>query len=187
MSRIFPLQTGPFIDSAHPLIVRGEVDELPAAMFRHRIASKLTSLVAAPLGPVGPGFPAQVIGTSAAVRQSGMPEMFDALMYAARRELMEEAGTARATLLRESDRWRAYDLPPKIAATSWGGRYKGPTQLWYLFRFDGTDADIDLLTHGEPEFAEWRWLDEAAIMTSIVPFKRPIYQDVFDEFRADLG
>ena len=47
MSRIFPLQTGPFIDSAHPLIVRGEVDELPAAMFRHRIASKLTSLVAA--------------------------------------------------------------------------------------------------------------------------------------------
>lgn len=45
--RVFPLQTGPFIDSAHPLIVRGEVDELPTAMFRHRISSKLTSLVAA--------------------------------------------------------------------------------------------------------------------------------------------
>lgn len=108
-------------------------------------------------------------------------------LVAARRELMEEAGTARATLLRESDRWRAYDLPPEIAATSWGGRYKGQTQRWYLFRFDGTDADIDLLTHGEPEFAEWRWLDETAIMASIVPFKRPIYQDVFDEFRTDFA
>ncbi|GAA5868785.1 hypothetical protein JCM3774_003893 [Rhodotorula dairenensis] len=39
--------TGPFIDSAHPLIVRGEVDELPSAMFRSRISSKLASLVAA--------------------------------------------------------------------------------------------------------------------------------------------
>lgn len=48
----------------------------------------LTDLVAAPLGPVGPGFPAQVIGTSAAIRSSGMPEIFDALMYAARRELI---------------------------------------------------------------------------------------------------
>lgn len=48
----------------------------------------LIGLVAAPMGPIGPGFPAQVIGTSAAIRSSGMPEMFDALMYAARRELV---------------------------------------------------------------------------------------------------
>lgn len=48
----------------------------------------LTDLVAAPIGPVGPGFPAQVIGTGAANRSSGMPEMFESLMYAARRELI---------------------------------------------------------------------------------------------------
>jgi cardiolipin synthase len=48
----------------------------------------LIDLVAAPIGPIGPGFSAQVIGTSAAIRSSGMPEIFDALMYAARRELV---------------------------------------------------------------------------------------------------
>ncbi len=48
----------------------------------------LSALVAAPTGPVGPGFVAQVIGTSAAIRSSGMPEMFETLMYAARRELV---------------------------------------------------------------------------------------------------
>lgn len=48
----------------------------------------LGPLVAAPIGPIGPGFPAQVIGTSAAIRSSGMPEIFESLMYAARRELV---------------------------------------------------------------------------------------------------
>ncbi|HWK66457.1 MAG TPA: cardiolipin synthase [Rhizobiaceae bacterium] len=37
---------------------------------------------------VGPGFPAQVIGTGATVRYSAMPEMFVAMMSAARRELV---------------------------------------------------------------------------------------------------
>jgi cardiolipin synthase len=48
----------------------------------------LSALVAAPIGPIGPGFVAQAIGTSAAIRSSGMPEMFESLMYAARRELV---------------------------------------------------------------------------------------------------
>ena len=37
---------------------------------------------------VGPGFTAQVIGTGPTVRYSAMPEMFESLMYAARRELV---------------------------------------------------------------------------------------------------
>jgi cardiolipin synthase A/B len=48
----------------------------------------LSGLLAEPLDPVGSGFPAQVIGTGAAVRPSAMPEMFESLMYAARRELV---------------------------------------------------------------------------------------------------
>ncbi len=48
----------------------------------------LSALVAEPVGPLGDGFPAQVIGTSAATRPSAMPEMFEALMYAARREMV---------------------------------------------------------------------------------------------------
>jgi cardiolipin synthase len=38
--------------------------------------------------PVGEGFPAQVIATGATVRYSAMPEMFESLMYSARRELV---------------------------------------------------------------------------------------------------
>jgi cardiolipin synthase len=38
--------------------------------------------------PVGDGFPAQVIATGATVRYSAMPEMFESLMYTARRELV---------------------------------------------------------------------------------------------------
>jgi len=39
-------QTGPFIDSAHPLIQRGDVDELPAQLFRTRISTRLAHLLA---------------------------------------------------------------------------------------------------------------------------------------------
>jgi cardiolipin synthase len=48
----------------------------------------LSPLVGQPIGPIGPGFVAQAIGTSAAIRSSGMPEMFESLMFAARRELI---------------------------------------------------------------------------------------------------
>ncbi|BGP54723.1 hypothetical protein JCM8202_003228 [Rhodotorula sphaerocarpa] len=37
--------TGPFVDASHPLLVRGEVDELPASLFRTRVSSKLVSLI----------------------------------------------------------------------------------------------------------------------------------------------
>ncbi len=40
-----------------------------------------------PLPPGEPGFAAQVIGTGPTVRNSAMPEVFETLMYAARREL----------------------------------------------------------------------------------------------------
>ena len=104
------------------------------------------------------------------------------------RELREEAGTDAATLIKESGCWRAYDLPPDLAEKSWQGRFKGQTQRWFLFRFDGADADIDLVGHGqEAEFAEWRWAGEQEVMAMIVPFKRAIYQDVFEEFRDEIA
>ena len=47
----------------------------------------LRELLQQPLPPGGPGFAAQVIGTGPTVRNSAMPEVFESLMYAARREL----------------------------------------------------------------------------------------------------
>ena len=48
----------------------------------------LSELLRRPVPAAIPGFAAQVIGTGAAVRYSAMPEMFAALMNAARRELV---------------------------------------------------------------------------------------------------
>ncbi len=48
----------------------------------------ISELIRAPLPPAPGGFPAQAIGTGPTVRYSAMPEMFEALMYTARRELV---------------------------------------------------------------------------------------------------
>ena len=51
------------------------------------VKEDLSALFEEPL-EIGEGFPAQVIATGATVRYSAMPEMFESLMYAARRELV---------------------------------------------------------------------------------------------------
>jgi cardiolipin synthase len=48
----------------------------------------ISDLLRRPISPVQPGLPAQVIGTGPTARYSAMPEMFETLMYAARRELV---------------------------------------------------------------------------------------------------
>ena len=52
-----------------------------------QVNEDLTGLLRQPLPPGEPGFTAQVIGTGPTVRYSAMPEVFETLMYAARREL----------------------------------------------------------------------------------------------------
>ena len=48
----------------------------------------IDALLRRPLPPTTPGLPAQVIGTGPTVRYSAMPEMFETLIYSARRELV---------------------------------------------------------------------------------------------------
>ncbi len=98
------------------------------------------------------------------------------------REMGEEIGTERATHLATSSYWRSYDLPPSIARRIWGGRFRGQSQKWLVYRFDGENNDIDLATE-DPEFDEWRWVSEAEMLELIVWFKRDVYLSVFDEFR----
>jgi cardiolipin synthase len=49
---------------------------------------EISSLLRQPVRSTRPGLPAQVIGTGPTVRNSAMPEIFETLMYAARRELV---------------------------------------------------------------------------------------------------
>lgn len=98
------------------------------------------------------------------------------------REMREEIGTDRAALLASSRVWRAYDLPPALARRMWSGRYRGQTQKWLAFRFEGSDADIRIdVEHAE--FRAWRWQNPARLAGLVVPFKRDVYLSVVDEFR----
>jgi len=101
---------------------------------------------------------------------------------AALRELEEEIGTAKAEVIAESADWIRYDLPEDIVGRVWGGRFRGQEQKWFLLRFTGADADIDLTKHGHPEFDAWRWVRLEDAPALIVPFKRPLYDAVVAEF-----
>jgi putative (di)nucleoside polyphosphate hydrolase len=103
---------------------------------------------------------------------------------AALRELAEETAVTSATLIAEAPRWYNYDLPSHLIGKSWNGRYRGQTQKWFAARFDGDDREIDLAPPGhKQEFDQWRWARMDEIVDIIVPFKRPVYQQVIAAFR----
>ena len=101
---------------------------------------------------------------------------------AALRELHEETAVTSAQVIAEAPGWYNYDLPDHLIGKSWGGKYRGQTQQWFLVRFKGEDSDIDIATK-HPEFKSWRWMDADLLVELIVPFKRPVYRDVVAEFR----
>jgi len=107
------------------------------------------------------------------------------LEAAARRELQEETGVASARLIGRTESWISYDFPPEILNNHKRARgFKGQKQVWFAFRFEGEDSEVDLFAHGEVEFDAWRWaaLHEAAEL--IVPFKRAVYRQVVDAFAS---
>lgn len=103
---------------------------------------------------------------------------------AALRELSEETGIPpeMVTVEAETEGWISYDLPQHIVPRIWNGQYRGQKQKWFLMRFHGADADVDIAT-GHPEFSEWRWLNPEDLVDRIVPFKRAVYARVLEEFR----
>ena len=100
------------------------------------------------------------------------------------RELAEETG-ARAEHVEVLGQLPAelfYELPDDLKGKLWGGRYLGQRQTWYLARFTGGDADIDIAAHDPPEFCEWKWVEPALLPELIVPFKREVYRAIVAGF-----
>ena len=108
-------------------------------------------------------------------------------LAAAIREVGEETGIApdKVELLAEAPDWLTYDLPPELIEQVWKGKWRGQRQRWFLFRFSGEDADVNIAT-AEPEFRAWRWVDPDDVPTLIVPFKQQLYRDVLAAFREHL-
>lgn len=105
---------------------------------------------------------------------------------AAVRELLEEIGTDKARIIGVTRAWLRYELPEELQGRVWGGKFRGQEQKWFLMRFTGADADIDL--GGEhPEFGAWKWLAFAQLPRVIVGFKREIYKQVVAAFEDKVA
>lgn len=105
---------------------------------------------------------------------------------AAKRELYEETGMQTVTLLAEAPGWINYDLPPQLVGIGLKGKYRGQTQKWFAFRFEGDEREIAINPPPgghKAEFDEWAWKPMADLPGMIVPFKRGVYEQVVAAFR----
>jgi putative (di)nucleoside polyphosphate hydrolase len=116
--------------------------------------------------------------------QGGIDPGEDALA-AARRELYEETGIRSVSLLAEAPDWINYDLPPHLVGIALKGKYRGQTQRWFAFRFEGDEDEIaiDPPPGGHAaEFDQWAWKKMEELPDLIVPFKRDVYLAVIKAF-----
>lgn len=97
------------------------------------------------------------------------------------RELEEELGTRKAEIIALATDWICYDFPPEVKKKI-GSPFKGQRQKWIALRFLGTEADIHLDAHEQPEFSRWKWVPLAEVADYAVPFKRDVYAYVAREF-----
>ena len=115
--------------------------------------------------------------------QGGIDEGEDTAL-AATRELEEETAVRSAEIIAEAPGWYNYDLPEHLIGHSWKGKYRGQTQKWFAMRFLGDDSEINLAPPGhKQEFDQWRWAPIDEITDLIVPFKKPVYEQVVKAFR----
>ena len=115
--------------------------------------------------------------------QGGIDEGEDTAL-AAKRELEEETAVRSAEIIAEAPGWYNYDLPEHLIGHSWKGKYRGQTQKWFAMRFLGDDSEINLAPPGhKQEFDQWRWAPIDEITDLIVPFKKPVYEQVVKAFR----
>ena len=108
------------------------------------------------------------------------------LEAAARRELAEETGVTRVTLLEQLAKpivylWPAYHGPAHRLA-----QFAGQSQTWFAYRFEGEESEIDL-SHAElgmvPEFDAWRWERLERVADQVVSYKRDVYMRLIAAFR----
>ena len=106
---------------------------------------------------------------------------------AALREMEEEVGIKKnkVDLLTETKDWYYYSIPSDLAKTLWKGKYKGQRQKWYLYKFKGTEKDINIHTE-HPEFSDYKWVTKDFLVPNIVPFKKKIYEKLLLEFKDYL-
>lgn len=97
------------------------------------------------------------------------------------RELEEEIGTDKFSIISSLKFPLYYDFPHHLGLKIYRGGYLGQKINWFLLRFNGVDSDIDLQKHHQ-EFSEWQWAEIQSLVDNVVDFKKTMYQIVSQEF-----
>ena len=117
--------------------------------------------------------------------QGGVDEGED-LLAAAYRELKEETSISNVKLIKEIDSTLTYELPDNLLGIIWKGKFKGQKQKWFIVKFTGEDAEINIKTK-HPEFLDWQWLDFKKITETVVDFKLHVYKQIQKEIEKVIN
>lgn len=103
------------------------------------------------------------------------------------REMKEEAGNDKGTILAKHPEKLCYEFPAYVQSESahYKGQFRGQEQVWFAILYEGQDSDINLTSEYEdalPEFMDWRWTSMEECLDLIVDFKRPVYEKVSEAF-----
>jgi len=98
-------------------------------------------------------------------------EPLDAVM----REIEEETGIEPRLLDPVTQEYRllTYELPEAYRSGKTG---RGQTQYWFLFKYSGTDEDIR--PDRSREFSQWKWTSMEKLVSEVVEFRKPVYEEL---------
>ena len=107
----------------------------------------------------------------------------EAPLVAVKREIREETGIEEGKLQKISsvNRLLAYELPINHRSKKTG---RGQVQYWFVFRYQGTDERITL--GDKKEFTAWKWISMDELVSSVVGFKRPVYEELVGYLEREL-
>ena len=97
------------------------------------------------------------------------------------RELEEEIGTNKVSIVAEYPEWISYDFPSKVARRM--QPYIGQKQQYYLVKLD-VNATINLATE-HPEFSEYKYVSVNDVDDVVASFKKPVYTKVIEYFKNE--
>ena len=105
---------------------------------------------------------------------------------AAIRELEEETSIKSVSLIKKIDGLLTYHLPNELLGIICKGKFKGQVQKWFIMRFLGIEAEININTK-KPEFLDWKWIDIENLPKIAVDFKLEVYKSIKQEVSRILN